>query len=331
MGESNKIITSLYIYNSTLFKARLDGKIEATPVPNKWLKYNNAQPYSLIIDIDKIVIEMQGYQGVLFVATSERLCAYNLKNMNNVIGIFEKDIIKCKSIKIDYKNQWLFIVSETRGVTVLDISNALKPKFLRDIELPFLQSTCDEMSDQYIITDFDVVNGVAFLAVRNKGIVRIDYAEGRFREPELVRTIDKIILDDPQDVRFCSENQYLYIVDSERGFIILDTRNNGVVYERNSFDGGTPKKLLLRRQDAIIQTGKGLYLFKFSSKSLEKVLDFKVGALSMYYNHIVFSKRFSTNILTLAKRYSYLDEEYKRQLDYFESVYTFDSKLERIK
>ena len=330
MAILNKIITSMYIYNSTLFTAELGGMIEAIPVPDTWPRYNNkAESYSLTIGTDKIVLEMQGYRGVLFVATAEGLFAYNLKNANKSILFFEKNIMQCKSIKMDYLNKWLFIVSETRGITVLNVLNPLLPKFIKDIKLPFIQNIDNENIGKYMITDFDVVNGVAFLAVRNKGIVRIDYSEGRFGEPEIFKIMDKINLNDPLDVRFCAENQYLYIIDSERGFIILDTKDNRVIFEHSLVDEGTPERLLLYRRDAIIQTARGLFLFKFFSKKINRMLDFKVGALAKYYNHIIFSKNSSTNILSLGGKANYFNDEDESQLRGFESIYTYDVKLNK--
>lgn len=324
--KEKSLICSLYTYNYSLFTAYLDGSVKVFPLPKLYPKrYENLKPYNLNIpgDSERSIIEMQAYKHVLFASTSEYLYSFDLKKGNENHTIFQKEIPYCTQIKIDYKKKFLFAVSDERGLVTIDISNPHNPKFKTDIYSDFKRKN-------YSIVDMDVDNGIIFLAVRNYGILRIDYSDSTLRKPKVYREIEKIYLEDPQDVKYSPINKHIYICDANKGLITLDT-SKGEAKEYSLNNDDIPRKVIIHYNDAIIQGKKGLYYFNFGYKTMSKIFDYKIGTMTKYYNQLVYCKNNSLNLIILEKSNHPRVECTNEELSFFKNVYRFNDKIITIK
>jgi hypothetical protein len=263
---------------------------------------------------------MIGFKGSLFVTTSNQLLCYDLKKSPvEKNQYFMKNIVNCTHIRINYKNNLLFAISEERGLVVIDISNPLKPRYICDIPVSFFQE------HNCVISDLDLYENTIFLALRNKGILRLDYYQNNV-EPVVYRSFEKIRLNDPQDVKYNKNNHYLYIADADEGLIILNTEDNKVVHSCILPNDDFPRKLIIHYKNCIIQGSKGLYIYNTRSKEIKTIMEFKIGAVSKYYNKIFFYKNRKLNLLVLGNDTDIADN------DNFSGIYKFkNNKLLIIK
>lgn len=291
----HEIVTTIYAYKSSVFIARLDGNITSIKLPQSWYKFSSkVKPYSFEIrNLEKIVSGMQALKGVLFVATPNFLINFDLEDNYLSNEGFKKYVADCTKIKIDYQNKILFAASEERGIVALKISNPRNPLFLTDMKL--------DISGKQYISEMDVFDNTVYLAIRNLGIIRIDYNENEFKKPKITRTVRKIKLEDPQDVKYNKHNKYLYIADSDQGFLLLSTINNQLVFSQQLPNFDSPKKIILHYQNALIQGSKGLYMFNKADETIQVIFDYKIGASTKYYNKFIYYNDGFLNLLILGK------------------------------
>jgi len=307
-------ISTLSIYNSSIITAFTDGKIVSTPLPTNWKKpLIHSSPYSFELQTnEEFINEMIGFKGSLFVSTSNQLLCFNImKSPVEKNQYFMKNIVNCTHMRINYKSNLLFAISEERGLVVIDISNPLEPRYMCDIPVSFFQE------NNCVISDLDLYENTIFLALRNKGILRLDYYQNTVKEPLIHRSFEKIRLNDPQDVKYNKNNHYLYIADAEEGLIILNTEDNKVVHRCLLPNNDFPRKLIIHHKNCIIQGSKGLYIYNTSSKEIKTIIGFKIGAVSKYYNKILFYKNRKLNLLVLGNNTDIEDN------DNFSRVYKF--------
>jgi hypothetical protein len=310
----SNIVSSISVYNGSILTAYMDGRIISTPLPTNWFKPSHkSRPYSFELRSDeKYIKEMRGYKGSLFITTSNQLICFNIKKSPaEKSQYYSKTIVDCTQMRINYKNSLLFAISEERGIVVLNVKNPLNPRYIDDIEVSFFQQK------ECIISDIDLHENTIFLALRNMGILRLDYYQNELQNPVIYRSFEKISLKDPQDVKFNKKNSYLYIADADEGLIILDTVGNKVIYSCRLPNNDFPRKLIIHNNNCIVQGSRGLYLFNTSEKGLETIFEFKIGALAKYYNKIFFYKNKKLNLLVLGKSVEIENN------DIFSSVYKY--------
>ncbi|RFU70035.1 hypothetical protein [Bacillus sp. V59.32b] len=317
--NESSFVSTLSIYNSSIITAYTDGRISSLPLPKNWHSlYKERNPY--VFDLkteEKFINEIVGYKGSLFVATTNRLQSFNINKSSHVQQnhYFKKEIVNCTHLKINYENALLFAVSEERGIVVLNLSNPLKPRFVRDITVRFFQE------ENCIISDMDLYQNTIFLALRNIGILRLDYYQNELQEPVVYRSFEKIRLSDPQDVKYNKNNLYLYIADADEGLIVLNTRDNNVVHRCRLPNNDFPRKIIIHHKNCIVQGSKGLYFYDTTTKGLNIIFEFKIGAISKYYNKIIFYKNKRLNLLILGNDTEIIDN------DYFLSVYKYSKNI----
>lgn len=272
-----KIITSLYAYNYSLFVAYLDGSIDVFPLPeyNSKLFYPQSHiKYQNKIETNSdLIIGMQAKQHILFAATTDQLFSFNLDQVKIYNDGYFKSISGCQRIIINHNNNILYVITKDRGIVAINIQNAHRPKFINDMETSVLNGIEDGA-----VSGLNVIDNSILLSIRNRGIFRIIIDENN-KIPSIEREITKIQLEDVQDIIFEKRNRMIYALDSERGFLIINTTNNQVEFERKLPDGDTPKSILLYNNNALIRGGKGLYSFDPKSKNILKILDKKIGAV----------------------------------------------------
>ncbi|SDH03402.1 hypothetical protein [Desulfosporosinus hippei] len=303
----NHTITSLHCYHNSLFVAYLNGKIEIIPLYKNFSGYfSRLTPFNIDnLNNDSIIIDMQTYRETLFTSTHQFLFSFDLRNNNQPQQVFEKRIPFCTKIKINHKRRLLFALSETRGLVVLNIFNPNSPQYLTDIENKII----DKNGHSYV-TDIDVNDNTIFLALRSKGIVRIDFLQNEFSVPSVYKQIKKISLTEPQEIKYSSLTKLLYIIDASEGLILLNTSNNEVLFSKRLPQNDMPRKIILHYKDAVIQGRKGVYYFNFKEETLKMIFNFKIGTMTKYHKQLVYSKQNSLNLLVLGK----LDEPKKTEL-----------------
>ncbi|PGP49038.1 hypothetical protein CN993_00785 [Bacillus thuringiensis] len=307
-------VSTLLVYNASIFTAYTNGRITSVPLPTNWFKPSvKSSSYSFdIISDEKDINDMIGYKGSLFVTTSNQLQCFNIKKSPvEKNQYYTKNIVDCTHMRINYRNNLAFAISEERGIVVLNVSNPLNPRYIGDIDVNlFYQEDC-------IITGIDIHENTIFLALRNKGILRLDYYQNEIQEPKIYRSFEKISLKDPQDVKFNKKNSNLYIADADEGLIILSTMDNKIIHCCRLPNDDFPRKLIIHNNNCIVQGSKGLYLYNTREKDLEIILNFKIGAIAKYYNKIFFYKNKKLNLLVFGNSVEMLDN------DVFTSVYQY--------
>lgn len=293
-----KIYTSLYVYSNYLFSAHMNGIIEIQKLPKDIFHYFPISKLkTLPIDTASWIIDMQAYKNVLFASTTKAIFSYKLKAKEELRNSYSliKFVPNCTHLRIDYKNKYLFAISENRGIIAVDIKNPNEPRKLSEFR-PFYLKKRD---GYFPVSDFDVYNGMIFIALRSYGIVRIDY-ERKFSAPKVFREFLKIPLNDPQDVKYSPHNKYLYVIDSQRGLVVTDLARNRIIFDGiigNNED--FPQKIIIHYNNAIIKCKNSIYYFKSSQNKISKIYDKKVGAITKYYGRIIFSRKGKLNLIKI--------------------------------
>lgn len=338
MSMNHSFVSKMLIYDYTIFTAYINGVIKVESLPKSlghFLEKNNIKGDFNIQTNEEYIYEMLAYKGVLFVSTDKKLLGYRIENNRlREIEFFSKSIIECVTMKVDSSGR-LFAVSENRGLIVLNISDPLSPKYVCDISLNNYFG-----NPVNVIADMDLVDNTIFLALRNKGILRIDY-NGKIKSlsNELIYTsVEKLMLKDPQDVKFNKINNFLYIVDAEEGLVIIDTNYNSMYDSVQLPNQDTPVKIIIYKEDCFIQGNKGLYYYHTLYREISIILDYKIGEINKYYNNLIYYKKGKLNIIILGKNGNKLNElvfnysgNYLNKLE-FNEIYTFSKNvLEKIK
>lgn len=296
-----KIITSLYAYKYSLFVAYLDGGIDIIPIPEFRKKFNITRtkvPFANKIEENKnLIIGMQALQNILFAATSNQLFSHELIPSiysNKDFEGFYKDISGCQKIIINYSNNILYVITNERGIVAIDIKNVHQPKFKND-----LASSALEGIEDGAITGVDVMENSLLISIRNRGVYRIFINEEN-RFPVIEREITKIRLEDVQDVVHVPKTKLIYVLDGEKGFLIMNITNNSVEFESKLPESDYPKSVFIYNQYALIRGAKGLYLFSPKSKTIERIFEKKIGAMDSYYNHFFYTQEGQIKVLILS-------------------------------
>ena len=299
MENIRDIITNLYCYNCTLFVSYLNGTIKAFGLPKNWFSFPNLKPIMFAADPgSNFAISMTALNRYLYVTTPKHLIVYDLRDNNQIYGDVFKEIGGCSNVKIDYVNKLLFVVSDSRGLVVFDISREGYPRYLKDINLKEVLHV-----DNYNLTDIEVADGYIFLSLRGFGIARFDYHRdhNEFSQPNIIRMVQKIELSDPQEVRYSFKNKMLFIVDNERGLVLLNTLNNEVFRERQLPNADRPKRVFTYNENCIVQGSRGLYYYRSYRDDLNTILGHKVGAVTKYYNHFIMSKKNEIQLVNMGE------------------------------
>lgn len=317
-----KIYTSLYVYSNYLFSAYIDGVIDIQKLPKIEFKFflkSKIKP--LVIDSGSWIIDMQAYKNVLFASTTKQIFAYNLDPKALVEKRYQsvKFIRNCTHLKIDYKNKLLFAISENLGIIALDIRDPVNIKRLSNIVPYFIR---DE-NMYYPVTDFDVYDGMIFIALRSYGIVRIDF-KLEFNYPHIYREFLKIPLNDPQGVKYSPYNKLLYVIDAKRGLIITDLGINKIIFDKKLGRSDFPQEIIIHYSDAIIKCKNSIYYYKSSENKALKIYKYKVGAITKYYNRLIFSRKGRLNVIKIGKFKSNEKTNLKNSKLKFVTIKSFD-------
>ncbi|TQR14727.1 hypothetical protein [Psychrobacillus soli] len=301
-------VSTMLVYNSTVFTAYTNGEIQATPLPNNWFKpyRKDIKTYTFQLQSDeKYINDMLGYKGALYVTTPNQLHCFKLENDKLIKEEqYLKKIVECTKIKIDYKSKLLFAVSEDRGLVVINISNPFSPKYICDISL-----------DNYfgegnnVISDMDLCENIIFLALRGKGILRIDYYNKEIKDSLWYSTVEKIKLQDPQDVKYNKNNLHLYIADAVEGLIVLNTLDNSIIDTFKLPNDDFPVKLIINGKNCIVQGNNGLYMYQVNERKISTILNYKVGEVIKYFNKIIFYKNRKLNLIVFGNKVDNDNEE----------------------
>lgn len=295
---NKKIITSLYAYNYNLFIAYFNKTLKIQNIPQlRTPFFASRSNYESIINVDDFIVDMQAKGNILYASTPNKLISYDLLNQsdNSNNEVFSKNVPDCSLLKIDYKENILFLVSNQKGIIALNIKNPKKPKFISN----FIPTPLSNFSD-LSISDIDVYNKKIFLTIRKFGITRIDY-EGGGHNFEILKEIDKIKLIDPQVTKYSEKFKRLYIGDADKGFIVYDINRNKIVFNEKLPNNDFPQDIIKYYSNIVIRGKKGLYYFKNNQKRIFSIFNKKIGAITSYYNQIFFVEKGDSKILVLGK------------------------------
>lgn len=264
------IITSILIYKSHLYIATLDGKIKVSSLDG--LPLNNE--YESIDLSGRIIIDIQAYKNKIYILTNDGLYSYKDEILVLIKGLFD-----ATHIAIDKLKRKIFVLSATRGLICLSLSNE---QFLTDIR--FVSDI--DLSEEESITDIIASNGKIFISIMNRGVYRIDY-NCRAQSFQMDSFL-KSDLASPQSLYLNESLNELSIVDYIDGLIVINIRT-GELTENDYFRSKKPNKVIsFRDGKTVVQTRSSLYVIKNSESSV--VIDSQVANVTSYYNHIYYSK-----------------------------------------
>lgn len=301
-----KFISSLYIYYNKLFVGYTSGKILIYDFPIKnGRTYNFGRvSYQREISAASAIVEMQSLQHVLFVSTSDKLYGFDFLRMNDSVlfDTFEKEIPDCSNIKIDSQKKLLFAFSTSLGIFLLDIKNPHKPKFIKNIKPEILKST-----GSLDVTDLDVYENTIFMSIRNSQIMRIDLDLTETNE-KINHEFTKMVLSDPQDVKYSPKSNLLYIADADQGFYVYDIQSGTNLFSKSiETNSGFPQKIILDGNNAIVKLSSSVYYYNHSKKSFDLILDSKIGCIAKYFKMYVYTKQNTFNIFKIG---SFTNQEF---------------------
>lgn len=312
----DNITTALYTYNSSIFSAYFDGKIIARKLPDNWMRYTqNSKPYTFKSDnILRCVTNMVGYKGILYLSSSNEIKSIDLKNKLQTDENLSKYTKNCTMLNIDFNAKILKAASLERGIVFININKPKKLEFLKELEIDMFKNS------NLSIVGMESSPESTFISVRNLGIVKIDNENGNIEKAIIKDNNKKILLEDPQGVKFNKRNQLLYIIDSEKGLILSDPKHDNIIYQNKLPNEDSPKNIFLLNHSAIIQGYKGLYMFMFGSRKFKILLETKTGAITKYYNKIIYNKEGQLNLLMLDNK-SNKEISYLKEYEIFENIY----------
>lgn len=276
----SKVITSLFIYKSQLYSSYLDGNIIQQTIETIYKQ--DGMEFNLNYHFeDTIILDIKAYKDKLYILTTDGLYTYYDSNIEKI-----KSINNAQVITIDTKLNILFIISDTRGLIGINLRNN---KYIDDINILF---SSNDNNQQIPITSVVSHNGVIFLSILNRGIIRVDYKK---KKSEFVyKKMQKIELKNPQDIYFSEKDNELAIVDFDYGLILIQIEDGETSQYRLPNDD-IPNSIkmikIFDRKSYIVQARNALYIFDIKHKEFKKIFNNRVSNLTTYYNKIYFTHK----------------------------------------
>jgi hypothetical protein len=292
-----KIISSIYAYKYHLFSGYSNGDLIINPLSFYSFDIKERlDPLSHnMTNANTQIVDMVAYKDILYILTTAYLYYVDLKESNNFDIVKIKHNTDCSKIAVDSSQKILFLFSEEKGLIALNIKQPKEP-----IIINFLMPDILKDKGKFFLTHMEVLDNIIFLSVRNFGIVRLDYRSVGFNELNIWREIHKIPLKEPQDVKYCKRNNYLYILDYNEGLVVLNIADGEIIFHNKLPDNDFPINLVLEKENAIIQGKNGVYYFKINDKQFYTIFNFKIGELFIYFNNLFYVKNNKLNLLKLA-------------------------------
>lgn len=276
----SKVITSLFIYKSQLYSSYLDGNIIQQTIETMYK--HDGMEFNLNYHFeDTIILDIKAYKDKLYILTTDGLYTYYASNVEKI-----KSINNAQVITIDTKLNILFIISDTRGLIGINLRNN---KYIDDINILF---SSNDNNQQIPITSVVSHNGIIFLSILNRGIIRVDYKK---KKSEFVyKKMQKIELKNPQDIYFNEKDNELAIVDFDYGLILIqieDGETNQYRLPNNDIPNSIKMIKIFDRKLYIVQARNALYIFDIKYKEFKKIFNNRVSNLTTYYNKIYFTHK----------------------------------------
>lgn len=276
----SKVITSLFIYKSQLYSSYLDGNIIQQTIETMYK--HDGMEFNLNYHFeDTIILDIKAYKDKLYILTTDGLYTYYASNVEKI-----KSINNAQVITIDTKLNILFIISDTRGLIGINLRNN---KYIDDINILF---SSNDNNQQIPITSVVSHNGIIFLSILNRGIIRVDYKK---KKSEFVyKKMQKIELKNPQDIYFNEKDNELAIVDFDYGLILIqieDGETTQYQLPNNDIPNSIKMIKIFDRKLYIVQARNALYIFDIKYKEFKKIFNNRVSNLTTYYNKIYFTHK----------------------------------------
>lgn len=291
-----KIISSIYAYKYHLFSGYSNGDLIINPLFFYSVNINEKlAPFSYnMTNANTQIVDMVAYKDVLYILTTEYLYYIDLKKSDKFETVKIKHNNNCSKIAVDSSQKILFLFSERKGLITLNINRPKDPTII-NFHMPEILKD----KGKFFLTHMEVLYNKIFLSVRNFGIIRLDYKRVGFNEINIWRQIYKIYLKEPQDVKYCEKNNYLYILDYYEGLVVLNIADGEIITHNKLPDNDYPINLILEKENAIIQGKNRVYFFKMAEKQFHTIFDFKIGHLIIYFNNLFYVKNNKVNLLKL--------------------------------
>jgi len=282
------IITSLFIYKSQLYTSSLDGNISQTDIETKYISDEKVEFSLNKYFSETIILDIKAYKNKFYILTRDGLYKYFDSNIEKI-----KSIDDAQVITIDGELKTLFIVSDSRGLVGINLNT---DNYIDDININIFSNS----DKQTPITSITANNGIIFLSILNAGIFRIDY---KSKQSEFVyKKMQKIELQNPQDIYHNEKDNELAIVDFDYGLIIINL-SNGVAIGYRLPNDDVPNSLKFVNNFGnkfyIVQARKALYKFDVSNKEFIQLLNQQVSNLTTYYDKAYFTHQGKLRILNV--------------------------------
>lgn len=281
----NKIITSLFIYKSQLYSSSLDGDIKRTDIETNYKHRENIE-FNINKYFDNtIILDIKAYKNKFYILTRNGLYKYFNSQIEKL-----KNIEDAQVITIDTALKILFIISDSRGLVGINLNN---DNYIDDISLNIFNNE----DNQVPITSITTNNGIIFLSILNLGIFRIDYKNKNSNF--VYNKMQKIELQNPQDIYFNENDNELAIVDFDYGLILIKIEDGETInYNLPNDDVPNSIKMIksFGRKYYIIQARNALYKFNTIDKEFIKIFNDRVSNLTTYYSNIYFTCKGDLNV-----------------------------------
>jgi hypothetical protein len=234
---------------------------------------------------DTIIIDIKAYKDKFYILTRDGLYKYFDLQIEKI-----KNINDAQVITIDLKLKILFVVSYSRGLIGINLKNDY---FVSDIPLDIF----NDEKKQVPVTSITAYKGVIFLSILNYGVFRIDY--NKKSSKFVYQQIQKMKLQNPQELYFNHKDNELAIVDFDHGLILINLKD-GETFKQNLPNDDIPNSIryinYFGRKCYIIQCRNSLYKFDKKSKEFTVIDEKKVSNLITYYNKIYYTHNGVLNI-----------------------------------
>lgn len=284
-----KIITSIHIYNFHLFISYLDEGVRIIPFHDFREGFHNSKAiYPKEISHNKSLQEIVTTSHILLGINDSNISTIGL-NQNvdsNPDGDIFKDY-KANQLSFDYSISQLHVLAEEIGIVNLDFKNPFKSKLNETIIPKSFEKLGSPTVSNMISFDKSIL-----LSIRGFGVSKIDNYDIQHSAEETYRT------EDAQDVLFFKKEQMIAIADGIDGLLIFKIKDTEPLKRIPLPNADFPQEIKHFYSSILIKGKKGLYLYNLHTDKLRLIQEGRIGAISNYYNYIIYSSSGLINLLT---------------------------------
>lgn len=289
-----RIITSIHIYNFHLFISYLGEGIRIIPFNDFRENFYKSQvQYPKEIGGSSTLQEITTIGHLLLGITDSNFSIFPLRSKDSLKDSYSDFWVGFKPIELslDYGNRELFVLNDNIGIAKLNIGSPFHPKTISN----FIPNAFDKLGDP-VVSDMTGKDECVLVSIRGFGVSQLEYLDNDVVIEKTYRT------EDAQDALYLKERNLIIIADSVSG-VLLYKKNENVPYKTVILpNSDIPQHIESFYNNILIKGKKGIYIYSIYDSKLIIIWEGSVGAITTYYNYIVFSSGGNVHLIAPTDR-----------------------------